>query len=253
MLAVVVSVAHMPNPARYGSGIEILQPMPSRATFRDLGWRRLPGEDPSPDCGALGVGVETDLLLELLLDRSGGAYGPPLALPEVGPAVSPQADDVDLDGLRPVLARFEGGGQALPAIERGEGFPAEALESQAEVGVELGPDQVGQRPLGSHVADVAGAGEDEAEPEAEQRVGQVVADRAGRGLLARQRVAPLDVTELDELLKVIGEAARILAGLAGDVLDRGVAGGNGREDGVVESDLPQLFPQEEVGLAVERR
>jgi hypothetical protein len=39
--------------------------------------------------------------------------------------------------------------------------------------------------------------------------------------------------------------------LPGDVLDGGLAGGDGRKDGVVEGDLAQLLPQEEVGLAVE--
>jgi hypothetical protein len=78
-------------------------------------------------------------------------------------------------------------------------------------------------------------------------------DGAGRGGLAGQGVAPLDVAELDELLEVVGEASRLLARLLGDLLDGGMAGGEGREDGVVDRDFAQLFPQQEVGLAVERR
>ena len=66
--------------------------------------------------------------------------------------------------------------------------------------------------------------------------------------LARQGIAPLDVPQLQELLEVVGEGARVLAGLLGDGLDGGVSGGQGREDGVVEGDLAQLFAQQEVGL-----
>jgi hypothetical protein len=40
----------------------------------------------------------------------GRAHGSPFALAEVGPAVVAQADDVDLGGLGPVPADFEGGG-----------------------------------------------------------------------------------------------------------------------------------------------
>ena len=70
----------------------------------------LPGENPPPDRRPSGVGKLLHLLLQLLLDRLGGAHGSPFALAEVGPAVVAQADDVDLGGLGPVLADFEGGG-----------------------------------------------------------------------------------------------------------------------------------------------
>jgi hypothetical protein len=93
---------------------------------------------------------------------------------------------VDLGGFGPVLAYLEGGGYSFLAVEPGEGLPAEALEAAAEVGVQVRTDEVLEGRAGAHVADEAGAGEDEMEPEAEQRVRQVVVDGAGRGGLAGQ-------------------------------------------------------------------
>src|SRR5947199_3328236 len=156
--------------------IEVLQAMPpSPRPLR----RRLPREDPPSDRGSAGVGEVSDLLLQLSLDRLGGADGAPFALSEVGPVVLAQADDVDLGGLRPVLSHLEGGGDPFLTVEPGEGFAAEALEAVAVVGVQVRTDEVAQGPLCSHVADVAGAREDEAEPEAEEGVRQVVVDGAG--------------------------------------------------------------------------
>jgi hypothetical protein len=116
---------------------------------------------------------------------------------------------------------FEGGGDSFLAVEPGEGLAAEAFEAMAEVGVEVGADEVFEGGAGAHVAEVGGVGEDEAEPEAEEGVRQVVVDGAGRGRLAGQRVAPLDVdvAELEELLEVVGEAAGVLAGLSGGPRD----------------------------------
>src|SRR3954462_1709524 len=132
--------------------------------------RRLPGEDPPSERGSPGVREVADLLLELFLDRLGGADGAPFALSEVGPVVVAQADDVDLGGLGPVLSHLEGGGDPFLTVEPGEGFAAEALEAAAVVGVQVRADEVAQGAVGSHVADIAGAREDEAEPEAETRV-----------------------------------------------------------------------------------
>jgi len=121
----------------------------------------------------------------------------------------------------------------------------------AVVGVQVRTDEVPQGAVRSHVADVAGAREDEAEPEAEERVREVVADGAGGRRLAGQGIASLDVAQLDELLEVVGEAPRVLAPLPGDLLHRALARGDGRQDDVIEGYLPELFPQQEVGLAVE--
>ena len=71
----------------------------------------------------------------------------------------------------------------------------------------MGEDELPQGPARSQVADGAGAREDEAEPEAQQRVRQVVVDGTGRGRLAHQRIEPLDRAQLLELLQVVGEAA----------------------------------------------
>ena len=90
-------------------------------------------EDPPADRRAPGVGELPDLFLQLLLDLTDGAKFSPFALAEVGPAVVPEADDVDLGGLGPVLSDLEGGNQSLLAVEDGEGFPAEALEGVAEL------------------------------------------------------------------------------------------------------------------------
>lgn len=136
-------------------------------------------------------------------------------------------------------------------IEPGEGFAAEALEALAEPGVQVGADEVAEGSGGAHVADGSGVREDEAEPEAQQRVGQVVADGAGGRRLSGQGVAPFDVAELHELLEVVGEVPRVRPRLPGDLLDRPVAGGQGGEDGMVEGDFAELFAEEEVGLAVE--
>jgi hypothetical protein len=102
--------------------------------------RRLPHEDPPSDRGSAGVREVADLLLQLPLDRLGGADGAPFALSEVGPVVVAQADDIDLGGLGPILADLEGGGDPLLAVEPGEGLAAEALEAVAVVGVQVRTD-----------------------------------------------------------------------------------------------------------------
>jgi hypothetical protein len=61
-------------------------------------------EDPLSDRRAPGVGELADLLFQFLLNLPGGAELSPFALAEVGPAVVPEADDVDLSGLGPVLS-----------------------------------------------------------------------------------------------------------------------------------------------------
>jgi hypothetical protein len=85
----------------------------------------VPGEDPSADGGASRVGVGAHLGFEPALDRPARARGSPLALSEVGPAVVTQAHDIDLRGLGPVLS-LESGGEALLAVDPGEGLPAVA-------------------------------------------------------------------------------------------------------------------------------
>jgi hypothetical protein len=232
------------------SGVEILQPVPAYPGFL-RGRRPLPGEDPPSNRGSPGIGELADLLFQLFFDGLGGADGAPLAFAEVGPAVFAQADEVDLGGLGPVLADLEGGAHAFAGVEPGEGLAAETLEAEAEVGVQVRTDQVAQGSLRSDVPDGARVGEDEAEPEAQQRVRQLVADGAGGGLLPGQGIAPLEVAQLQELLEVVGEVPRVLAGLPGDLLDRAVAGRHGVEHGVIGGDLPELFAQEEVGLPVE--
>src|SRR3954447_26583177 len=96
--------------ASAGSAIEFFQPVPLSPGRHALRLGLLPGEDPPPDRRSSGIGELLHLFFQLLLDRLGGADGSPFALAEVGPAVVAQADDVDLGGLGPVLAEFEGGG-----------------------------------------------------------------------------------------------------------------------------------------------
>src|SRR6185436_8922591 len=145
--------------------IHLLQPMPShpRELLRPPG--ALAAEDPPADGGAPTIGEFLDLGLELTGHSLRRAHRAPFALPEVGPVVLAQADHVDLRGLRPVLADFEGGVDSLPPVELGEGFPGEALEALAVVPVQVRPDQVLEGLLRAHVPDVAHVGEDEAEPE----------------------------------------------------------------------------------------
>lgn len=234
-----------------GLCIEIFQTMPPPPVSPPAPRPPLPRKHPPPDRRPPPVGILPNLPLELLLDRLGGADGAPFALSEVGPAVFPEADNVDLGGFGPVGSGLEGGGHAFLFIEPGEGFAAEALEALAEVGVQVGADEVAVGAGGTHVADGAGVREDEAEPETQERVREVVADGAGGRGLARQGVAPFDVAELHELLEVVGEVPRVRAGLPGDLLERSVAGGERGQDGVVEGDLAELFAEEEVGLAVQ--
>ena len=159
----------------------------------------MPDEDPPADRGTSRVGIVPHLGFELAFDRSAGAHGSPFTLAEVGPAIVAQAHDVDPDRLRPVLPDLEGGGDAFAAVEPGESLAAEPFEAEAEPGVQVRPDEVPQGPLGSHMADIAGAGKYETKPEAQQGIGQIVADRARRGRLVGQGIAPLDIAELDEL------------------------------------------------------
>jgi hypothetical protein len=192
-----------------------MPPHPRRASRR---WR-LAGKDSPPDRRPARIGELPDLRLQFLLNCRRRANRAPFALPEVGLAVLAQADDVDLGGLGPVLPHFEGGGDSFLAVEPGEGLAAEAFEAMAEVGVEVGADEVFEGGAGSHVAEIGGVGEDEAEPEAEEGIRQVVVDGADGGRLPRQRVAPLDGAELEELMEVVGEDAGVLAGLGGDLRD----------------------------------
>jgi hypothetical protein len=80
-------------------------------------------------------------------DRDAYDVDAPGKVVEVGPAVVARANHIDLCSLRPVLADLEGGDDPLLAVEPGEGF-AETLEAEAEVGVEVGADEVPEPAVG---------------------------------------------------------------------------------------------------------
>src|SRR6185503_17980352 len=58
------------------------------------------------DRGAPAVRVGADLFIQIPLDRRRRAHRTPLALAEVGPAVVPQADDVDLEKAPASIGRM---------------------------------------------------------------------------------------------------------------------------------------------------
>lgn len=131
----------------------------------------------------------------------------------------------------------------------GKRLTAQALESGAEVGVYPGPDPVDPCSPSSHVEDVAGVVEDEAEPEAQQWVVEIPAHLAGRRPLVGQRIAPPQVAQLAELAQVVVPVARIEPGGPGDVLVGRMPRGNGSQKGIVVLYLSQ----QEVAFAKERR
>jgi hypothetical protein len=189
--------------------------------------RRLACEDSPPDRRPAGIGELLDLRLQLFLDCRRGTHGSPFALPEVGPAVLAQADDVDLGGLGPVLRDFEGGGDSFQAVEPGKGLAAEAFEAMAEVGVEVGADEVFEGGAWAPCGGGRWSGG-----------GRSGTRSGGEGGRSGQRGACRSAGSAARCSRVRGVAggsrrgAGVLAGLGGDLRDGGVAGGEGGEDGL---------------------